>query len=144
MPGRGEHIGARAMFDDLSAIEHHHPVAEHAHDREVVADEDQRQPQVLAQPAQQGEDLVQVSMWGFHRDVRSVTVAGDVWVPGSEYQTVWLPPGIYAGRVTWKDGGTSTMYLGVRCEGAPGPCRASRWMGGLRGALTFEEAPGLD
>lgn len=82
-------------------------------------------------PPPDGEDPVQVSMWGFHRDIGSVEIAGDVWMPGSGQETVWLPPGIYAGRVTWNGGGTSTMYLGVRCEGAPGPCRAQRWMGGL-------------
>lgn len=49
--------GAVAGFHHPAEIEHQHIVGDQPHDGEVVADEDQRQAEFLAQLAQKRDDL---------------------------------------------------------------------------------------
>ena len=53
---REELVGGREL-DDLAEVHHRDPVAHVAHDRQVVGDEDHRQPEVALQVAQEVEDL---------------------------------------------------------------------------------------
>ncbi len=54
---RGEDGRRVAFLDQLAGREHGDAVAEHAHHRQVVADEDQRQVELGAEPAEEEEDL---------------------------------------------------------------------------------------
>ena len=53
----GEDRRRVAFLDQFARRQHRDPVAEHAHHREIVADEDQRQVEVVAEPAEEEEDL---------------------------------------------------------------------------------------
>ena len=53
---RVELVGVRQL-DDLAEVHDRHAVAHVAHDRQVVGDEDERQPEVALEVAQQVEDL---------------------------------------------------------------------------------------
>ena len=72
MLGVGEHLLDRAGLDDPPRIHHRDPVAGLGEHAEVVGDQDQRQPQLLAQPLQQLQHL------GLHDDVeRRRRLVGD-------------------------------------------------------------------
>src|SRR5689334_14923228 len=47
----------RTLFDDLTQVHHHHPVADVLHHVQVVTDEDVRQPQLRLEVQQQIQDL---------------------------------------------------------------------------------------
>src|SRR3546814_4608109 len=51
-----EHRLARPLLDDLPEIHDRHPVGEVVHHRQVVADQDHRQVQLLLQPVQRSEE----------------------------------------------------------------------------------------
>ena len=47
----------RALLGDLAGVHHEHPVARLGDDRQVVGDQDQRQPELLPQPLEELQDL---------------------------------------------------------------------------------------
>ena len=57
VPRGGEDRRRVAFLDQLAGREHRDPVAEDADDRQIVADEDQRQVELFAEPAEEEEDL---------------------------------------------------------------------------------------
>ena len=57
VPRPGEHLGHRALLRDAAGVHDHDPVARLGDDRQVVGDEDQRQPELGAQVLEQLEDL---------------------------------------------------------------------------------------
>ena len=57
MPRMRVELLASRQLDDLAEVHDRHAVAHVPHDRQVVGDEDQRQPEVALQVAQQVEDL---------------------------------------------------------------------------------------
>src|SRR5258708_24514091 len=57
VPGRGENLTFVAQFDDLAEIHHGNPMGDVLDDREIVADEQQRQTQLALQVLQQVDDL---------------------------------------------------------------------------------------
>ena len=63
VPRIGEDCGGRRLLDDAALVHHHHAVGQRAHDAEVVADEQHRQPHLVLQVLQQPDDL------RLHRDV---------------------------------------------------------------------------
>jgi hypothetical protein len=57
MRTRTEYIVCGAILDDAAEIHHGYAVGEVVDDAEIVTDEDQGQPKIVAQVAQQIEDL---------------------------------------------------------------------------------------
>ena len=57
MPGRGEDRALGRNFDDLAEVHHRHPVGHVLDDREIVADEQQREAQFLLDVLEQVDDL---------------------------------------------------------------------------------------
>ena len=54
---RREHHRGVALLDEPAGRQHRDPVAEHADDRQVVADEDQRQVELGAESSEEEQDL---------------------------------------------------------------------------------------
>ena len=54
---RAEHLLGRAALDDPAEVHHRDPVGDVPRQPEVVGDHDDPEPEVVAQPQQQGEDL---------------------------------------------------------------------------------------
>ncbi len=57
VPGRAEDLIGGALLDQFAGVKHADPVAHLCHDGQVVADEQHRRGQFLAQPRDQVEDL---------------------------------------------------------------------------------------
>ena len=57
MPGSGEELLARCLFDDSPEVHHRHIVSEEADQTQVVGDEDVGQPVFVLQIEEQVDDL---------------------------------------------------------------------------------------
>lgn len=83
--------------------------------------------------------IVRVHLGGFPSAVTHVELAGDTWTPGTVGRHgLRLPPGIYAGRVRWRGGQTTHIYVGVRCEEDTLGCASFRFVQGLDVRLALE------
>ena len=79
MPGTGEEGADRGGLDDVAGVHHHHPVADLGHGRDVMGDQQNGQPLLGGQSAQQRQDLC------LHGDVqgrRRLVGDQEIWLPG--------------------------------------------------------------
>ena len=124
VPRVGEQLGGRRRLDDPAQVHDGDPVADVAHDRHVVGDEQHRQPEPLLQVGEQVEHR------RLHRDVeRRHRLVGDQHL-GLERQRAGDRRRAGAGRRRTGAGCASSALGGRPTRSISSRQRASTWLGG--------------